>query len=128
MGRVCSLLLVSSSDDPLFPRQIGLGAGLSADNVHSPTEIILAKSQGYNGTHTIQCEDITASGNTCFFTVRRTSLDDPAEYIDLLSSGHGTFGALGNGTWWQISPGCVRVKSISGLSECESAVPSPSEG
>ncbi|KAL7410494.1 regulator of chromosome condensation 1/beta-lactamase-inhibitor protein II [Mrakia frigida] len=97
--------------------QVGLGAGFTIDNVHVPTEVVLSRAQGYNGSHTIKCLDVISSGNTTFFTVQRTALDNPMPYIDLLACGHGTFGALGNGLWSQVSGNAVRVKTVSGLME-----------
>ena len=53
------------------------------------------------------------------FVVQRDTPGKAGEWVDLLACGNGMTGALGNGLWSSASPSPVRVKTVSGLQECE---------
>lgn len=96
--------------------QIGLGANTAVDIVSTPVEVVLAKN--YPGGTQIKCLDVKAGASTTFFTVQR---DQPGKgsLIDLLACGNGITGTLGNGLWSSAVGQPVRVKTVSGLTECE---------
>lgn len=98
--------------------QIGLGPTAIVDVVPTPVEIVLARN--YPGGTTLKCLDIVAGGASTMFTVERDTPGKPGTWVDLLACGNGMTGALGNGLWSSASPSPVRVKTVSGLQECES--------
>lgn len=97
--------------------QIGLGPTAIVDVVPTPVEIVLARN--YPGGTTLKCTDIVAGGNTTFFVVQRDTPGKAGTWVDLLACGNGMSGALGNGLWSSACPSPVRVKTVSGLQECE---------
>lgn len=100
--------------------QVGLGAQLAVECVPVPSEIVLARSFPSSSVD-VRCTDIAAGGdNTFFMTTRR----EPGALgvglkVDVLAVGKGQFGTLGNAMWSQVQSAPVRVKTVSGLMECE---------
>lgn len=88
---------------------IGLGANASVEIVPVPSEVVL--SRGYPGGTSIKCLDVRAGGNNTFFTVQRMAQGDTSPAIDLLASGSGIAGTLGNGLWSSAQGSPVRVKT-----------------
>ncbi|GAA5978594.1 hypothetical protein JCM10908_004416 [Rhodotorula pacifica] len=95
--------------------QLGLGSTLSYPTIPAPTEVPFRRSPAYQGAsrpNTLECTRIAAGGNVSYFVVEA----DDGKSVDLLASGQGQFGGLGNGLWAHAtSP--VRVKTVSGLRE-----------
>lgn len=88
---------------------IGLGANASVEIVPVPSEVVL--SRGYPGGTSIKCLDVSAGGNNTFFTVQRIAQGDSSPAVDLLASGSGIAGTLGNGLWSSAQGSPVRVKT-----------------
>ncbi|GAA5966806.1 hypothetical protein JCM8115_002277 [Rhodotorula mucilaginosa] len=99
--------------------QLGLGSSLSYPAIPAPTEVPFRRSPAYQGSsrpNTLECVRIAAGGNVSYFVVEA----DDGKTVDLLASGQGQFGGLGNGLWAHAtSP--VRVKTVSGLREWNEA-------
>ncbi|KDR81766.1 hypothetical protein GALMADRAFT_60407 [Galerina marginata CBS 339.88] len=93
--------------------QIGLGSNITLDTITVPTEVILWRLMP-KGVQS-KCLDITAGGDLTAFTVQRETEDNSPTTIDVLMSGNGQYGGLGNNlyTTAQSDPG--RVKAISSL-------------
>ncbi|POY70625.1 hypothetical protein BMF94_6403 [Rhodotorula taiwanensis] len=95
--------------------QLGLGSTLSYPSIPAPTEVPFRRSAAYQGAsrpNTLECVRVAAGGNVSYFVVEA----DDGKAVDLLASGQGQFGGLGNGLWAHAtSP--VRVKTVSGLRE-----------
>lgn len=97
-----------------FAKTAGLGAPLAYPSIPAPTEIPL--SRNYPKATRLTCTRIAAGGNLSYFIVDRKDLTTGRESIDLLATGNGQFGGIGNGTWAH-APAPMRVKTVSGLSE-----------
>ncbi|SGY40840.1 BQ5605_C003g02430 [Microbotryum silenes-dioicae] len=94
--------------------QLGLGASLSYPSIPAPTEIPLTRC--YPKAVRVTCNRIAAGGNLSYFIVDAVDIPTMKQTIDLLATGNGQFGGIGNGSWaHQASP--VKVKTISGLLE-----------
>lgn len=123
-------------------RIAGLGASLAFPSIPTPTEIPLARV--YAKATRMVCEKIAAGGNSTYFVVGREDIQTGRRYIDLLAvrsssslpvlslvahvgtqSGNGQFGGIGNGSWAHAAAP-VKVKTVSGLQECTSAISKPS--
>ncbi|KAK4048724.1 hypothetical protein OIO90_005717 [Microbotryomycetes sp. JL221] len=98
--------------------QLGLGATLAYPSIPAPTEIPLARN--YSKATRAVCTAIAAGANLSYFVVDRTDIPTGNRTIDLLATGNGQFGGMGNGTWAH-SPTPVKVKTISGLTEYSEA-------
>ncbi|KAF8162931.1 regulator of chromosome condensation 1/beta-lactamase-inhibitor protein II [Crassisporium funariophilum] len=92
--------------------QIGLGSNVSLDTITVPTEVILWRMVP-NKTSS-KCLDVTAGGDLTAFTVLREGDKTPVT-TDLLMSGNGQYGGLGNNTYSSGQGNPSRVKGISGL-------------
>ncbi|GAA6043414.1 hypothetical protein JCM8097_008580 [Rhodosporidiobolus ruineniae] len=102
--------------------QLGLGATLTYPSIPTPTEIPLTSSPSYavsgssNRPTSVKCERIAAGGNVSYFVVKATGAGGfNNETQDLLASGQGQYGGIGNGLWAHATLP-VRVKGVS-LSE-----------
>ncbi|GAA5928668.1 hypothetical protein JCM1841_002960 [Sporobolomyces salmonicolor] len=101
--------------------QLGIGPSLSFPSIPVPTEVPFLRSPAYsNNRPTVaKCVKLAAGGNVSYFVVeveRPGTLGVPVVAVDLLATGQGQFGGIGNGMWAHAtSP--MRVKSVSGLSE-----------
>ncbi|SCZ95831.1 BZ3500_MvSof-1268-A1-R1_Chr8-1g09826 [Microbotryum saponariae] len=94
--------------------QLGLGSSLSYPSIPAPTEIPLTRC--YPKAVRVSCNRIAAGGNLSYFIVDAVDIPTMRQTIDLLATGNGQFGGIGNGSWaHQASP--VKVKTISGLLE-----------
>jgi hypothetical protein len=64
-------------------------------------------------------------GDVAYFTLRVQDPRAPTSIFDIVACGMGQWGSLGNGMWnqWQGVP--VRLKSVSGVVECESFIRLP---
>lgn len=115
--------------------QLGLGPSILSETVAVPTEVLWPQSLV---GRMARCEQIAAGGANSLFVVHgngapRSSDDDddgsggdtaaarrlqlPPSRVDVLASGSGTRGTLGNGQRPQVAGTPVRVKSVSGLYE-----------
>ncbi|GEM09427.1 mitochondrial protein [Rhodotorula toruloides] len=93
--------------------QLGLGSSLSYPCIPAPTEIPLGRSPAYSGANrpiSCKCTKLAAGGNVSYFVV------ETEKGVDLLASGQGQYGGLGNGLWAHAT-NPVRVKTVSGLRE-----------
>ncbi|GAA5878420.1 hypothetical protein JCM1840_002579 [Sporobolomyces johnsonii] len=101
--------------------QLGLGPSLSFPSIPVPTEVPFVRSPAYanNRPTVVKCVKVAAGGNVSYFVVeveRPGTMGVPVMSVDLLATGQGQFGGIGNGMWAHAtSP--TRVKSVSGLSE-----------
>ncbi|KAM0753720.1 RCC1/BLIP-II [Meredithblackwellia eburnea MCA 4105] len=106
-GRVCGF---GSNDYG----QLGLGPSLSYPCIPTPTEIPLQAS--YLKTVRVLCKNVAAGGNLTYFVVEQQPIPHGRMTFDLLATGNGQFGGIGNGTWAHTaSP--VKVRTVSGLVE-----------
>jgi hypothetical protein len=85
--------------------QLGLGALKTSANIRLPTEVILPAGK--------TCTRVTGGGDVVYLETR-----SEAGGAEVYASGMGQWGGLGNGTWSQGQASPVRIKNISGLSEC----------
>lgn len=97
--------------------QIGLGGSAAVEIVQTPVEVVLARN--YPGGTMVKALDVIAGGSTTMFVVERESPGQQGKFVDLLACGNGMSGALGNGLWSSASSVPTRVKTVSGLQECE---------
>jgi alpha-tubulin suppressor-like RCC1 family protein len=97
--------------------QIGLGSNAAVEIVPVPVEVVLARN--YAGGTSVKCLDIQAGGQMTMFTVERNT-PGKGTLVELLACGNGMNGALGNGLWSSAAGAPVRVKTVSGLTECRS--------
>ncbi|CAH7670349.1 regulator of chromosome condensation 1/beta-lactamase-inhibitor protein II, partial [Phakopsora pachyrhizi] len=80
----------------------------------SPTKTRLSDSQGT----VTKCFSIAAGGDLSFFVIDSLEPKRGSKSVDVLACGNSQFGGIGNGQWMnQATP--TRVKTISGLTECE---------
>lgn len=83
--------------------------------IPTPAEVALNKHAPRDGA--LVCTQIAAGGDSSFFVTRREEPERPA-ITELYAAGNGQFGAIGNGLWnHQAAP--VKIKTLSGLLECE---------
>lgn len=85
--------------------QLGLGALKNSANIRLPTEVILPSGK--------TCTRITGGGDVVYFETKSETGG-----AEVYAGGMGQWGGLGNGSWSQGQASLVRVKNISGLSEC----------
>ncbi|PWN21427.1 RCC1/BLIP-II [Microstroma glucosiphilum] len=98
--------------------QLGLGANMSIECVPVPSEVVLAKA--FSGSsRDVKCTGIAAGGDNSFFVTERREEGrlGTGKSIDVLASGKGQWGTLGNAMWSQVKPDPSRVKTVSGLME-----------
>jgi alpha-tubulin suppressor-like RCC1 family protein len=100
--------------------QTGLSNALGMECVPIPSEIVLSKCFP-NTSVDIRCTDVKAAADNTFFTMSRREPGTVAGgKIDVLAVGKGQWGTLGNAMWSQVTSVPVKVKTVSGLIECES--------
>lgn len=90
--------------------QLGLGALKTSANVRLPTEVILPAGK--------MTTRITGGGDLVYVETRSDAGSE------VWAGGMGQWGGLGNGNWSQGQATLVKVKNISGLTECESTASS----
>ncbi|GAA6024947.1 hypothetical protein JCM11491_001313, partial [Sporobolomyces phaffii] len=107
--------------------QLGLGPSLSFPSIPTPTEIPFLRSPAYSASKptSAKCVKIAAGGNLSYFVVETEkpgkTLGSPVtREIDLLASGQGQFGGIGNASWAHATHP-LRVKTVSGLTEWNEA-------
>ena len=102
--------------------QLGLGAQVTLECVPVPSEVVLSKSFPSSSVD-VKATSIAAGGENSFFmtTRREPGAIGTGLKIDLLAAGKGQWGTLGNAMWSQVASQPGRVKTVSGLMECESA-------
>ncbi|KAK4698803.1 hypothetical protein P7C70_g7468, partial [Phenoliferia sp. Uapishka_3] len=94
--------------------QLGLGPSLAIPSIATPTEIPLQRN--YPRATRVICKRVAAGGSITYFVVEREEIGSGKLYVDLLATGNGQFGGMGNGTWAH-SASPVKVKTVSGLLE-----------
>uniref|UniRef100_V5ERW9 Putative mitochondrial protein n=2 Tax=Kalmanozyma brasiliensis (strain GHG001) TaxID=1365824 RepID=V5ERW9_KALBG len=102
--------------------QCGLGPSFSMECVPVPTEVVLSRSFP-NSSMDVRASSIAAGADNSFFmtTRRESSGGGIGMKIDLLSSGKGQWGTIGNAMWSQVVSQPSRVKTVSGLMEFSEA-------
>ncbi|SNX82890.1 related to FMP25 - mitochondrial inner membrane protein involved in assembly of cytochrome bc1 complex [Melanopsichium pennsylvanicum] len=101
--------------------QCGLGTNFSMECVAVPTEVVLSRSFS-NSSFDVRASSIAAGADNSFFmTTRRESSGSKGMKIDLLASGKGQWGTIGNAMWSQVVSQPSRVKTVSGLMEFSEA-------
>jgi alpha-tubulin suppressor-like RCC1 family protein len=102
--------------------QCGLGSQIAMECVPVPSEVVLSKCFSNNSID-VACTAIKAGADNSFFiTSRRESgsqMRGGGFKVDVLAAGKGQWGTLGNAMWSQVAASPVRVKTVSGLLECE---------
>ncbi|KAJ7273533.1 regulator of chromosome condensation 1/beta-lactamase-inhibitor protein II [Mycena haematopus] len=101
--------------------QLGLGAKDPSEPVTIPSEVVLWPSR--NQQASTRCLDVSAGGDLSGFTVERTPADE-APNVELLMTGDGQWGGLGNNSYSNVQVSPVRVKALSGLTEYNDATQS----
>ncbi|KAF9533459.1 regulator of chromosome condensation 1/beta-lactamase-inhibitor protein II [Crepidotus variabilis] len=94
--------------------QLGLGSNVALDTITVPTEVVLWRFVS-NSTET-KCLDVVAGGDLTAFVVERKDSANPAT-LDVLMSGNGQYGGLGNNSFTNSQGTPTRVKAISGLQQ-----------
>ncbi|KAJ3773826.1 regulator of chromosome condensation 1/beta-lactamase-inhibitor protein II [Lentinula raphanica] len=97
--------------------QIGLGDNVTLDTITVPTEVILWRMA--QGAQT-KCLNVSAGGDlTCFTVERTTQADTPrsSSTIELLLSGNGQYGSLGNNLYTNTQGNPIRARNVSNLTE-----------
>jgi len=87
-----------------------------------PTEVVLSRSFS-NASLDVRASSIAAGADNSFFmtTRRESSGTGIGQKIDLLASGKGQWGTIGNAMWSQVVSQPSRVKTVSGLIEFSEA-------
>lgn len=98
--------------------QCGLGTNFSMECVPVPTEVVLSRSFA-NSSMDVRATSIAAGADNSFFMTTRR--EQNGLKIDLLASGKGQWGTIGNATWSQVVSQPSRVKTVSGLMEFSEA-------
>ncbi|KAL8290644.1 hypothetical protein RQP46_002902 [Phenoliferia psychrophenolica] len=98
--------------------QLGLGPSLSYPSIATPTEIPLSRC--YPKATRVTCQRVAAGGTITYFVVEREEIPSGTKRNDLLATGNGQFGGMGNGSWAH-SASPVKVKTVSGLLEWSDA-------
>ncbi|KAF6764701.1 regulator of chromosome condensation 1/beta-lactamase-inhibitor protein II [Ephemerocybe angulata] len=92
--------------------QLGLGANVALDTITVPTEVILWRATPNSVEST--CTDVKAGGDLTAFVVDRAK-DQEATQTELLMTGNGQYGGLGNNVFTTGQRDASRVKAVSGL-------------
>ncbi|KAJ6455757.1 regulator of chromosome condensation 1/beta-lactamase-inhibitor protein II [Mycena sanguinolenta] len=98
--------------------QLGLGAKDPSEPITVPTEVVLWPSR--NQQTNTRCLDVTAGGDLSGFTIERTPAGE-ATTVELLMTGDGQWGGLGNNSYSNVQLSAVRVKALSNLTEYNDA-------
>ncbi|SPO22154.1 related to FMP25 - mitochondrial inner membrane protein involved in assembly of cytochrome bc1 complex [Ustilago trichophora] len=102
--------------------QCGLGSNFSVECVPVPTEVVLSRSFSNNSLDVRATSIAAGADNSFFMTTRRESSGaGNGLKIDLLASGKGQWGTIGNAMWSQVVSQPSRVKTVSGLMEFSEA-------
>ncbi|KAJ3908556.1 regulator of chromosome condensation 1/beta-lactamase-inhibitor protein II [Lentinula edodes] len=104
--------------------QIGLGDNITLDTITVPTEVILWRMA--QGTQT-KCVNVTAGGDLTCFTVERTTQPDTprsSSTVELLLSGNGQYGSLGNNLYTNAQGSPTRARNVSNLTQYDDATKS----
>ncbi|ETS63172.1 hypothetical protein PaG_02952 [Moesziomyces aphidis] len=99
--------------------QCGLGTSFSMECVPVPTEVVLSRSFS-NSSLDVRATSIAAGADNSFFMTTRREAGGKFK-IDLLASGKGQWGTIGNAMWSQVVSQPSRVKTVSGLIEFSEA-------
>ncbi|KIK59718.1 hypothetical protein GYMLUDRAFT_168962 [Collybiopsis luxurians FD-317 M1] len=105
--------------------QIGLGDNVTLDTITVPTEVVLWRMVS-SGTQT-KCLDVSAGGDLTCFTVERAGqigTAGPLANIEVLVSGNGQYGSLGNNLYTNVQGNPIRARNVSNLSEYDDATKS----
>ncbi|KAJ3501150.1 hypothetical protein NMY22_g19025 [Coprinellus aureogranulatus] len=94
--------------------QLGLGDKVTLDTITIPTEVILWRA--VSRELDTNCTDVVAAGDLAAFVVDRSNQRDVA-YSELLMSGNGQWGGLGNNVMTTAQSNASRVKAVSGLQQ-----------
>ncbi|KAJ3504015.1 hypothetical protein NLJ89_g8163 [Agrocybe chaxingu] len=94
--------------------QLGLGSDVVLDVITVPTEVVLWRLTPHTTKST--CLNVTAGGDLTAFTVERDTGSGPTS-TDVLMSGNGQYGGLGNSTYSNSQGAPIRVKAVSGLTQ-----------
>lgn len=87
----------------------------------SPTKLLL---QGfYPSGIAATCYQIAAGGMNSFYMLDAAQLQDGKVTADVWASGLGLWGELGNGKWTHVQGKPTKIKTLSGLIECETMPP-----
>jgi alpha-tubulin suppressor-like RCC1 family protein len=97
--------------------QLGFDYDPEANSVSVPTLLTFATQYPSNKT-TPTVKNIAAGGANSYFAVDVEDTENRAVTSDLLACGTGIHGNLGNGRWTHVQGPPVKVKLLSGLSEC----------
>ncbi|TKY87366.1 hypothetical protein EX895_004043 [Sporisorium graminicola] len=102
--------------------QCGLGPSFSMECVPVPTEVVLSRSFP-NSSLDVRASSIAAGADNSFFMTTRRESGGAGNglKIDLLASGKGQWGTIGNAMWSQVVSQPSRVKTVSGLMEFSEA-------
>ncbi|KAH6896476.1 regulator of chromosome condensation 1/beta-lactamase-inhibitor protein II [Coprinopsis sp. MPI-PUGE-AT-0042] len=92
--------------------QLGLGGNVTLDTIIVPTEVVLWRATRGNVITT--CTDVSAGGDLTGFIVDRATDKTDTE---LLMTGNGQYGGLGNNTFSNGQSNPTRVKALSGLQQ-----------
>ncbi len=102
--------------------QCGLGSQIAMECVPVPSEVVLSKCFSNNSID-VSCTAVRAGADNSFFVTQRREAGSQMRgggwKIDVLAAGKGQWGTLGNAMWSQVAASPVRVKTVSGLLECE---------
>lgn len=100
--------------------QLGLGVNFSIECIPVPSEVVLARCFP-SSSRDVRCTNLAAGGDNSFFVTERREEGKlgTGKSIDVLAAGKGQWGTLGNAMWSQVKPDPTRVKTVSGLLECE---------
>ncbi|KAF8911083.1 RCC1/BLIP-II [Gymnopilus junonius] len=93
--------------------QLGLGSNIILDTITIPTEVILWRFTPE--TTDTRCLSVSAGGDLSSFIVEREANINAPTLVDVLMSGNGQFGGLGNNAYTTAQSTPSRVKGISGL-------------
>lgn len=92
-----------------------MGSATSLPYVTVPSEVILSR---YCPVGTFaKCLNLATGGDLTFLVVER-SIPGKAASVDVLAAGRGQWGALGNGAFSSAQGDPLRIRAVSGLTEC----------
>ncbi|RXW17978.1 hypothetical protein EST38_g7882 [Candolleomyces aberdarensis] len=94
--------------------QLGLGSSITLDTITVPSEVVLWRATPSRVS--CECTDVTAGGDLSAFIVSRGDAR-ASSHTDLLMSGNGQYGGLGNNVFTTAQSNASRVKAVSGLQQ-----------
>ncbi|KAF8212424.1 regulator of chromosome condensation 1/beta-lactamase-inhibitor protein II [Mycena galopus ATCC 62051] len=99
--------------------QLGLGSKDPSQPVTIPSEVVLWPSR--NQQASTRCLDVSAAGgDLTAFTIEREPANEDTT-VELLMTGDGQWGGLGNNSYSNVQVTPLRVKALSGLTEYNDA-------